>query len=150
MNVCRWSVLAVLAGCSYHPGSFRDHAGTWAGTTTTLGCIDVAVANGDEVGATGTVIAYGLGNRCERRVVVDLGSVRAVGRDFDGRERPLVAYDPRGELRPIRLHALWSGRAQVAYRGVDANIASICVDIGRIDRSVATSERWICVAKGLP
>ena len=140
--ICKWLVLAGLSACSYQPGSFRDRAGKWPGTATTLGCIDVAVASGDD-----DAIAYSVGNRCEHRVVVDLASVRAVARDIHGREVPLVADDPRRELRPLALGAMWSGHAQIAYRGDVASSTSICVDVGRVDRSVAASERWICIAK---
>ena len=139
----------LAAGCSYHAGSFRDRAGAWPGTTTTVGCIDVAVATADEAGIAGSVVAYAIGNRCAHRVVVDLGAVRAVARDIDGREVTLAAYDPRGELRPLPLNANWSGRARIAYRGDDATVTSICVDVGGIDRSAVTGDRWICTAKEL-
>ena len=135
--------------CSYHAGSFRDHTGTWPGTTATVGCIDVAVAAGDEPGVSGSVVAYAVGNRCDHRVVVDLTAVRTVARDITGREVTLAAYDPRGELRPLPLNAMWSERARIAYRGNDAAVVSICVDVGGIDRSVAATESWICTAKEL-
>jgi hypothetical protein len=79
--------------------------------------------------------------------VVDLASVRAVARDRAGREVPLIAFDPRGELGPHTLNAMWFGRAAIAYRGDDVPIDSICVDVGGIDRSAVATERWLCLAK---
>src|SRR5438128_2718082 len=87
---CLAAILA--ASCSYQAGSFRDHTGAWPGTSATVGCIDVAVANADEAGVTGSVVAYAIGNRCEHRVVVDLTAVRVVARDIDGREVAQAAY----------------------------------------------------------
>jgi hypothetical protein len=153
-EIGRWGLVAVLvSGCSYHAGTFRDHSGPWPGTQTTLGCIDLAVGQVvDRHSVSGTVVAYGVGNRCEHRVVVDLASVRVVARSEDGRAVSLSAYDPHGELRPELLNALWSGRAKILYYhyGDDSGLTSICVDVGRIDRSVAPTERWICTSKEQP
>lgn len=113
----------------------------------TVGCIDVAVSNGDELGIPDPIVAYAIGNRCEHRAVVDLAAVRAVARDTLGLEVALAPYDPRGELRALPLNAKWSGQARIAYRGDETTITSICVDVGGIDRSVALTERWICIAK---
>lgn len=141
-------VVPWVFACSYHAGSFRDPQRVWPGVGTTLGCVDVAVGNGADPEVAGPILAYGVGNRCDDRVVVDLTALRVIARGVDGGEAALVADDPRGELHPQPLAARWSGRIQIAYRGAGtAPIASICVDVGRIDRTIAPRERWICVAQ---
>ncbi len=143
-------LVAFASACSYHPNSFRDRQTAWPGVGTTVGCIDIAVASSAEPDLAEPVVAYGIGNRCDHRVVVDLASVRVIARDRDGREVLLAPYDPRGELRPQVMSALWSGHARIAYAADDALVASICVDVGRVDRGATPTERWICVAKERP
>jgi hypothetical protein len=147
-SIWLWSAV-VVAGCAYHPGSFRDHDGPWPGTALTSGCLDLAVASNDEADVNDPVVAYSVGNRCDHRLEVDLAALRVVGRDASGREGTLVAFDPRAELQPTTLNALWSGRAKISYRGALAGITSICVDVGSIDRAAPYAERWVCVEKVL-
>ena len=115
----------------------------------TSGCLDLAVASSEEADVNDPVVAYSLGNRCDHRLEVDLATIRVVGRDASGHENKLVAFDPRGELQPTTLNALWSGRAKISYRGAPVGLTSICVDVGSVDRDAAYAERWVCVAKEL-
>jgi hypothetical protein len=140
----------LLSACSYHPGSFRDWTGTWPQTHTTTACLDVALARRDRSDTADSVIAYRIGNRCDQPVVVDLASVRAVGRDAQGNERALVAFDPRHELRPLALNALWSGKAEIAYDGGGAMLESVCLDLSRIEPDRVGDGRWMCLAKEAP
>jgi hypothetical protein len=143
----RLVLIATVAGCGYHPGTFADFHGPFAGTRETIGCVEVAVGAGDaDVHAEGPVIAYGFGNRCHHPVTLDLASVRAVGRDAAGVEHALVAYDPAGEIRPMPLDGLWSGREQIEYVLPPGarSLVSVCVDVGGVDATAPRAERWVC------
>jgi len=140
--------MAILAGCIYHPGSFEDPVGTsFPGTRATVGCLDVAVAAAKDDRATGPVIEYSFGNRCDHRVVVDLRGVRAVGRDATGQTRELRLFDPDAEVKPAELDALVAASEQLEYLDRDgAALLSVCVDIGGVESDTPRREQWICVA----
>lgn len=138
-----------LTGCAYHAGSFADGLGNFPGSRIARGCLDLAVGSGD-LHPTGPVVAYSFGNRCDRRVTVDLASVRARGREVDGSERDLVPYDPNAELRALPLNARGSGREQIEYRAPASDqFASVCVDVGDIDHATPGVESWICIDQPL-
>jgi hypothetical protein len=154
----RTLVILAVAACSYHPGSFADLRGPFAGTVQTIGCIDLAVGPGQDANVEDPIVAYGFGNRCRHSVTLDLASVRVVARDAAGRERDLVAYDPRGEIRPTPIEARWSGREQIEYvepagpldsrpGGDPRSIVSVCVDVGGVDATVPRTERWVCTGR---
>jgi hypothetical protein len=94
----RWgpgiAALALAACSAYHPGSFRGETGLFAGQRRTVGCLDVSVAPVREATSRGRAVRYTFANRCDAAVVVDLGSVRAVGRDTMARDVPLRLRDP--------------------------------------------------------
>lgn len=139
-----------IAGCSYHPGSFRDREGPWSGTRVSSGCLDLAVSSTEVIDGS-PVIAYSVGNRCDHKIDIDLGRLHVVARDSHGVATPLVAFDPRGELGPTELNALWSGHAQIAYRGAPVQSTAICVAVDDTYGDAASSrlvdERWVCIAK---
>jgi hypothetical protein len=136
-------VLAVVAGCAYRPGSFTDLSGPFPHTRETVGCVDVGVGFG--AADHGAVVAYDFGNCCDRSVTLDLASVRVVARDAQGIERPLVAFDPRLEIRPLELGARWWGDEQIKYMDGDTTpIVAVCVDIGGLDASRPRAESWVC------
>src|SRR3989442_11745414 len=93
--------LLVLPACAYSAGSLRDVGGSWPGVRATQGCVDIAVARGDRDDASGPVVRYAIGNRCESRVDVDLATAHVVARDPSGRDIELAPVDPRGELRRL-------------------------------------------------
>jgi hypothetical protein len=133
----------LIAGCAYRPGSFTDFSGPFPHTRTTVGCVDIGVGFGRT--DHGAVVAYELGNRCDRSVVLDLATVRVVGRDADGRERPLSPFDPRDEIHPVPLPARWWGGEQIAYNDTETTpLVTVCVDVGGIDASQPRAERWVC------
>lgn len=140
------------AGCSYHAGSFRGPWSEFPSQRVTLGCVDLAVGRDDRGYARGPVVEYAFGNRCDHRVELDLASLRVVSRGVDGELRPLVAYDPRRELRPLPLIALSSGSESIEYRDAydtpAAAHASICIDVGGAVAGVARTERWLCTGGG--
>jgi hypothetical protein len=133
----------VFAGCAYHPGSFTSLAGDFPHTRTTVGCVDVGVGFGRT--DHGAVVAYEFGNRCDRNITLDLATVHVVGRDADGHERPLVAFDPREEIRPLPLAARWWGEEQIAYTDAESTpLVAVCVEIGGLDASRPRAEQWVC------
>jgi hypothetical protein len=143
VRIILWVLL--VGACSYHAGSFADWTGRFPGEQLTIGCIDLAVGPAFDVHAEGPVIAYGFGNHCTHAVTLDLASVRVIGRDADGTERTLRAFDPAYEIRPLPLDALWAGRERIAYVDPHAeSLISVCVDVGGVDASVARTERWVC------
>lgn len=141
----RFVLLVTVAGClHYDAGSFRDfHA--WRGTRVALGCLDVALDVARDDQATGPVVQYTFGNRCDHDVVVDIPAVRVVARDALGRELRLAAFDPRHEIRAAALPARLSGSERIEYNGdfAERDLAQVCVDVGALDRS-APAERWLC------
>lgn len=140
------------SGCYiYAPHSFTDLGTPFPGAHVALGgCIDLAVgyAEDAQTGPRGRVIEYSFGNHCYHHVDVDLASIRAVEYGADQIVRPLVVFDPRHELRPLSLDALWLGHERIEYDAVDvaagAPGSAICVDVGGLDRSAPTQERWVC------
>jgi hypothetical protein len=113
----RWALI-VIAGCSYHAGSYGDLRGSWPGTRVELGCVELAVARGE-----GSVIEYAFGNRCDHHVLLDLASVRVMS---DGVVQH--AYDPRGEIRAAMLPAKFSG----AKRSSTSRAASGCASTSAV------------------
>ena len=149
-------VLLAISACTYAPGSYRP---PWLLNAAqggyefpvyraTLGCIDLAIGRVDQSYTTGPVIEYGFGNRCDRRVPLDLSSVRVVAHDLDGGARELVAYDPRHELRALPVIARMAGVERIEYRDPNAPRAPIdgpiCIDVGGADASIARTEHWLC------
>lgn len=140
-------------GCAYRPGTFSDGKGTFPGVAATLGCIDLAVARISDTQKQGPVLQFSFGNRCTHAVTIDLASVLVDAHDASGWERELVAYDPRGEIRPLAIDAGLTGRERIEYRDpykpfVDPRTLSICVDVARVDRSAPGSKRELCVDQG--
>jgi hypothetical protein len=139
-----WSCL-VLAGCFYAPNSFRHPLGSFTGKRVSLPCLDVAVTLTDDDRALGPVVAYSFGNRCLHAVPVNLAAVRVVAKDNAGNTREVAPYDPKHEIVPLRIDALWSGAERIEYpagRGAD----TICVDLARLDGSGNPPPTWICLA----
>jgi hypothetical protein len=134
----------VLAGCFYSPGSFHGPLGAFTGKRVSLPCLDVAVSLTDDDRATGTIVEYSFGNRCLHAVPVNLAAVRVVAKDDDGTTRDLAPYDPKHEIVPLRIDALWSGTERIEYP--DGNGAgTICIDLAPLDGSVAEPPTWICL-----
>jgi hypothetical protein len=143
------------SACAYQPGSFHGRRPRldFAGERATVGCLDIAVAGRWKAAdVRGQVVEIDFGNRCDRPVVVDFTSLRAVGRDDGGREQALAVYDPAGEIRPLDLEARTVGRevlelrpAALAAPASPGRLRSACLDLGRLRGGPA--ERWICIAR---
>ncbi len=126
----------VAAGC--YVGSFTGLTGKRA----SFDCLDLAAAETEDELAKSAVIAYSLGNRCAQPVLVDLGSIRAVGQ-FGESIRPVHAYDPHHELRPVHL-AAWDAVEEHLWYVDDREQApsSVCLDVGRVEGD--HGEHWLC------
>ncbi len=129
------------ACAGYRPGSFVMAGEPFVGELTTAGCLDLAVDVRRDAVATGPVVQYQFGNRCDRATTIDLGGVRVTGRTVTGEEVAMVAYDPYRELRPLPLDARSVGRERIEYRtGRDfaGDVVSVCVAIGSVGGGGAT------------
>lgn len=135
---------AVIATAGCYGGSFSGAGAGFAGKRASFDCIDLAAAETEDDLAKSGVIAYSLGNRCAHPAMVDLGSIRAVGQFVDGL-RPVHAYDPGHELRPVHL-AAWDAAEEHLWYVDDRERApySVCVDVGRLDADADKRERWMC------
>jgi len=142
--------LVALGAChGYRAGSFRGPQGRFVGEQVTLRCLDVAVSRSLDGAAQGPAVEVAFGNRCRRPVTVDLSRMQARGRDEAGQDVRLVAYDPRGEIRPLPLDGLLVGREVIELQRpgtVDPPpLTQVCVDVGGIDGSAPAAERWVCM-----
>ena len=135
-------VWIVLGGCSYRAGSFGYVQHTFAGERVSVGCLDVAIERRAALIEGKTVIAYDFGNGCDHPAVVDLAAVGIVGRTRDGREVALAAFDPKHELRPVRLDGRSVGYEAIAYSS-DGALAQVCVDAASIAQQGPA--RWVCL-----
>ena len=144
--------LALVAGCfHYHPGSFADfRTQRWAGTRVALPCLDLAIDVARDEQVSGPVVTYAFGNRCDHDVTLDVGAVRVVARDDRGRELHLAAVDPRREIHPLALPALFYDTERIEYDGdfAERELVQVCVDVGALERPAPAGERWIC--RGTP
>src|SRR5580692_1907149 len=97
----RIALVLLLAACGYRAGSFHDffQPEHWDGTHVTLGCLDLAMTATTDVAVPDQpVVSFEFGNRCEHRVVVDLGAVHVVATNTHGQDVALIACDPRQEI----------------------------------------------------
>jgi hypothetical protein len=142
----RAGILVGVAACStaYQAGSFRGYR-SFEGERVTLGCVDLAIARAPSEHGGAPVIRYSFGNGCNHRVTVDLATVRATGKDSAGHEFPLVAHDPRHELRAEPLPARYSTVEYIEYAGDSQPYATVCVDAGGIAADLPASEHWVCL-----
>lgn len=145
----RAAVLSVaLIGCAYRPGSFSHPSQGFPGQRTTVGCLDLSVERRPDLIGGGTVLAYEFGNRCDHAATVDLESVVVVGRTYEGEQRPLYAFDPDREIRPLQLDGRTAGREAIAYPDGTAHLAEVCVDAASLAHE--TPARWLCFAGRVP
>lgn len=133
-------VAAMIAACAYRPGSYTAPAREFAGQRTSVGCLDLAVDRRADLGSS-AVIGYTFGNRCDRPAVVDLAWVQVIGRTADGAEIALAPFDPKGELRPLKLDGRTTGTEAIAYPA-PAALGQVCIDVASIAQTQPAS--WMC------
>jgi hypothetical protein len=132
--------LLVLAGCFYAPNSYHGAVSAFSGKRVPLGCIDLAVGLTDDERAPGTIVEYSFGNSCLHAVTVDLSAVRAIVYNDATPTGEVHPYDPKHELKPLRLDALWYGRERISYQGAAGDV--ICLDVGPI---AGQPSQWVCL-----
>lgn len=126
---------ACAACATYRAGSFEASGEPFLGERTTAGCLDLAVDVARDAVATGPVVQYAFGNRCDRAATIDLASVRVTGRTASGEEVAMVPYDPYNEIRALPLDARAFGRERIEYRtsrDFSGDVVAVCVAIGSI------------------
>jgi hypothetical protein len=139
----RVGILMAVVGCAYQPGSFSIVGAPFSGPHVALGCIDLSVDRRPDVSPP--IVRYMFANGCNHRVTLDLATVRVVGRDHDGHQLAMTAYDPHHEIRPLPLGARLVSDERIEYHATDERpIDSVCIDVGGVDGSVARTERWVC------
>ncbi len=133
---------ATAACATYRPGSFDMSGEPMLGERTTAGCLDLAVDVARDAVATGPVVQYSFGNRCDRASTIDLGNVRVTGRTASGEEVTMVAYDPYNDIKPLPLDARAFGRERIEYRtsrDFSGDVIAVCVAIGAIGGDASAS-----------
>jgi hypothetical protein len=144
MRAIAIALALAVTSCGYGAGSFSGGGAAFVGRRVQLGCLDVAVAPTGDDRADGLLLAFSFGNRCGRPAVVDFTQVQAVGRYGDG-TRPLHAYDPRHELRPLRIAGGDVAREVIAYQGDDGGApTAACVDLGALEQRTEATAHWVC------
>lgn len=139
-------VLAVLGcallviGCAYKPGSLAPRT-DGSGQLATIGCLDVTIGRRADHGDW-PVLEYAFGNRCDHAVVVDLAWTQVVGRTADGAEVALVPYDPKAEIRVLKLDGRSQGTEALAYPA-EVSLGQVCVDAASIAQQKPA--RWVCL-----
>ncbi len=74
--------------------------------------------------------------------MVDFSSVRAIAYSDAGIATELRAHDPKHELRPLGLDALWMGSERIAYEGAPAGDDVVCIDVGSLAHEPT---QWVCL-----
>jgi len=135
-------LLATLVGCAYRAGSFAAWGHDFPGRRTTVGCLDLSIERRADA-PTGPVLAYDLGNRCDRPVTIDLETTSVVARTARG-DLAMVPYDPDHELRALPLDGRSVGAEAIEYRlaSEPAAVASVCVDASSVVASLTPD--WQC------
>jgi hypothetical protein len=125
--------LALAAGCMtpYRPGNIATDRTVAA--YRQYGCVDIGLAVTRVPEATGPVIVFDLGNRCDHGVTVDLSAVHAVAHDLNWESAPMLAYDPDRTIRPLPIGGRDYGTEWIEYNAVSSiELYSIDVDLGNI------------------
>lgn len=140
----RWLIVVCL-GCGYAPDSFRAARHEFPGMRQTVACLDLAVHGQRDVVTRNPLLEVNIGNRCDHGVDVDLAALRVRGRTASA-EVALVAVDPRGEIRALRMDGRLFGREVIEYRAATGgdDVLAVCVDVSKVNRSTPGPERWTC------
>jgi hypothetical protein len=132
----------IVAACAYRPGTFARYGQRFGGEPVTVGCLDIAIERRADRTPDEPVVAYVFGNRCARSAVVDFAHARVIGRTDDGREVELAPFDPKHEIRALRVDGRWTGREALAYPA-EVAIAQVCVDAASIAHEPRA--QWVCL-----
>ncbi|HEU4616264.1 MAG TPA: hypothetical protein VFS15_29400 [Kofleriaceae bacterium] len=105
-----------------------------------VGCLDLAIDREHRSSAR-DVITYAFGNRCDEPAIVDLAAARVHAVARDGTVLRIMPFDPRHEIRAMRLDIGATGQEAIAYPS-DRQLSMLCVDAASIAR--VHGSRWIC------
>ena len=133
----------ITAACGYRAGSFAGPRGLFAGTPSTVDCLDIAVSR-EADSDVGPVLAFDFGNRCAHPIVVDFQHAHVEAVTVDGQRIPLDAYDPDGGIVVERLDAQLPGHEAIAY-ATSAPAPQLCIDVATIVHAAGT--QWRCFAR---
>jgi hypothetical protein len=140
-SVWRFAIL-VAASCSasYTPGMYGSSTGG-----VSFPCLDVSVAGTRRIEATGPIVVYYLGNRCEHSVRVDLATPGVIGGDDVGRTVRMVPYDPDRELEIKPIDARMYGEEWIEYQPTEPidHIDWLDVDVGGVEADASQHPRWL-------
>ena len=131
----------IAGACAYKPDSFTYAEERFRGRYITIDCLDLAIERKPIAPRGRVVLAYAFGNRCDQPAVVDLSSVRIVGRSADGTPIALAAHDPRRQIRPARLDGRSVGRESIVYARAVA-VHDVCLDVAAIAH--VSPSQWLC------
>jgi hypothetical protein len=130
----------LIVACAYKPGSFAHNTHSFTGQRATVGCLDISVERRTDVGDW-PVLDYTFGNRCDRPAPVDLAWTQVIGRTADGAEVALVPYDPKAEIRVLKIDGRSSGSEALTYP-TDVSLGQVCVDVASLAQQQPA--QWIC------
>ena len=133
-------IALAIAACAYKPGSYRAPAREFVGQRTSVGCLDIAVDRRTDMGSS-AVLGYTFGNGCDHSAMIDLAWVNVIGRTAQGAEVTLVPYDPKGELKVVRLDARQAGAEAISYPAPES-LAQVCVDVASLAQT--RPAQWLC------
>jgi hypothetical protein len=133
-------IALAIAACAYKPGSYQSPSREFVGQRTSVGCLDIAVDRRTDMGSS-AVLGYTFGNRCDHPAVIDLAWVNVIGRTATGAEITLVPYDPKGELKVVRLDGRQAGSEAIAYPAPEA-LGQLCVDVASLAQT--RPAQWLC------
>jgi hypothetical protein len=136
--------ISFAAACAYAPGSFVGRSGSFPGARAIVGCLDVAVTPVSGPTQRGPVVQYTVGNRCDEVAVVDFSAVRVCPASGVDLGPPMAPYDPKRELRPLRMEARTVITEQIEYRPAAPSAGpALCVDVARLN-GPSRQDRWLC------
>lgn len=137
------------AACNYQPGSLLVQSPGDARVGRQVGCVDLAIAVGEDVDAPDgdPVFRIDFGNRCDRRVDLDLSALRVTADYADGIHARLTAYDPRRELRQLPLDARARGSEVIEFVAAPDHTTlpdRLCVELAGVVSGVLTDPAPAC------
>jgi hypothetical protein len=148
MRAAVFSLLGIAAGaCAYKPGAFTHINKSFPGKRTTVGCLDIAIDRRSQLDLTGAVLGYEFGNRCTHPATVDLANVRVLAQTASGKRITLNAFDPRWEIRPLRIDGRMAGEEAIEYRS-DEPLVTVCVDAASV--AGERDQQWLCFSSDVP
>lgn len=101
-----WALVAATACSPYQAGTINA---LHRGSTTSIGCLDIAADALVDDKAKGPAVKLFVGNHCDAGVTVDYQAIFATVRYSSGARRTVRIFDPKSRLRPVMI----DGRRQV-------------------------------------